>query len=366
MSSALLDDAGRALAREFGRRHGVLLGSGTAALFCAFEALRLSHPRVESPTILFPNTTCETAVNAAVFADLAPRFCDVNADDLLMAARSAKELAQDAHVIGVVPTHIFGHLLDVDALQAQLGRPLAIIEDAAQGYGGSLQGRKAGSMGLASVLSFGAGKLLECGGGGALLCDDESLAQVCRDIAATLPANDQHVGELRRSVMQQMLTARKAAGGDRSRLIAQQMQVLRQHRNAYLAQCTPTLATQILARLPQLHSAVQARASLTAELDAILGGAAQIRLPPRSGNPALWRYTFMTDAAVRDSLVNQLALAGLEVSKLFKPCSEKFSAPRPLLSNSDRLASEVVNLQFPSNLADRALFVESVKRAFIL
>ena len=66
-----------AVARWFGRERALLVGSGTAAITLLLEALGL--PR--NSKVLYPDTICDTAVNAAVCAGLEPAFADVEVGD---------------------------------------------------------------------------------------------------------------------------------------------------------------------------------------------------------------------------------------------------------------------------------------------
>jgi hypothetical protein len=69
-----------------------------------------------------------------------------------------------------VVTHLYGYPADFNAVQeiaAELGVP--IIEDAAQAAGGKLHGTRLGALGDVSILSFGRGKGLAAGSGGAIL-----------------------------------------------------------------------------------------------------------------------------------------------------------------------------------------------------
>jgi dTDP-4-amino-4,6-dideoxygalactose transaminase len=83
-------------------------------------------------------------------------------------------------------------------------RGAVVIEDAAQGTGASLDGRPAGSLGDLSVLSFGRGKGVTGGRGGALLCHDAGLTG---KVAALAPAPDAGagLGEVGKSLAQWVL-----------------------------------------------------------------------------------------------------------------------------------------------------------------
>lgn len=362
MSPVPLSELERELAHQFQRQHCIVLGSGTAALYCAFEMLRRRAQSTRVPAVLFPNITCETAVNAAVFADLEPRFCDVRSQDMLMCAESARAALHDRNIVAVVPTHIFGHLLDISALARDVASALPWIEDAAQAYGGRLGDRPAGALADAAIISFGAGKIVDCGGGGALLCDDDEHANAFREIASTLPADDSKAAGHRKEVMQKMLVARKSTRGDRAQLIDQQKRVLREHRDGYLSRCTPARAEAILGSLPRLEQTARARAQLTRRLDDALGRASDVRLPERAGQPALWRYTFTVAARRRSGVVEAFGAAGLAVSRLFPPCTDKFQAEASSLPTSEQLATELVNLQFPPDPAMHDQFFDTVRQ----
>jgi UDP-2-acetamido-2-deoxy-ribo-hexuluronate aminotransferase len=79
----------------------------------------------------------------------------------------------------VIPVDIFGLPADYDAIQAVAGRyNLFLLEDAAQSFGATYRGQKAGSLGHAAATSFFPAKPLGCyGDGGAIFTDDDSLAE---------------------------------------------------------------------------------------------------------------------------------------------------------------------------------------------
>ena len=52
-------------------------------------------------------------------------------------------------------------------------KKIFVLEDATQAMGGSINGKKIGSFGDASVISFGYKKILDCGGGGCVLTDNQ-------------------------------------------------------------------------------------------------------------------------------------------------------------------------------------------------
>ncbi len=155
----------RLLAERFSADRVILCGSGTQALQLALSLARSASGR---DTAALPAYTCYDIVSAAVGAGISPAFYDLDPDTLLPDAASLQR-AVDADPAALVAVHHFGIPTPIAPLVAAAPRGTWVIEDAAQAHGGSLDGRRLGSLAPLSVLSFGRGKGWTGGGGGALL-----------------------------------------------------------------------------------------------------------------------------------------------------------------------------------------------------
>lgn len=157
----------RELRERFGAQRVALTDSGTSALVAA---LRLTAG--EGGTVAYPGYACVDLAAAARFAGVRVRLYDVDPDTLspdLDSLAAAISRGVDA----IVVAHLYGFPADmrgVEELARSAGIP--VIEDAAQGAGGTLDERLLGSFGALSVLSFGRGKGTTGGNGGALLLRD--------------------------------------------------------------------------------------------------------------------------------------------------------------------------------------------------
>ncbi len=163
------------LARHFGAHDALLTDSGTSALVLA---LRLTAaPRAP---VAFPAYGCIDLVAAAIEAGVRVRLYDVDPATLSPDLASLRA-ACGRGVEAVVVAHLYGYPADVaGACQVAADFGVPVIEDAAQGIGGALHGQPLGSFGDLTVLSFGRGKGVTCGSGGALLAANEAWADVLR------------------------------------------------------------------------------------------------------------------------------------------------------------------------------------------
>tara|TARA_B100000519_G_C14239692_1_gene436635 strand:- start:296 stop:1411 length:1116 start_codon:yes stop_codon:yes gene_type:complete len=127
-----------------------------------------------------------------VFVDIYPETFNINPDGIEQAIHNAK--IRGLNPKAIIPVDIFGlparyRLIEKIAKEYNL----FILEDAAQGFGGSIKGKKAGSFGHIAATSFFPAKPLGCyGDGGAIFTDDEDLASKMRSIRVHGSASDKY------------------------------------------------------------------------------------------------------------------------------------------------------------------------------
>lgn len=165
-------DAGRLL----------LTDCGTSALALAIRAAATAAP---GRPVALPAYACFDLVSAALAADVPMTFYDVDPHTLAPEPASVAD-AMGAGVSSLVIVHQYGLRVDLEpwiAAAAAAGVPL--IEDAAQAWAARWRGRPLGTHGDFGVFSFGRGKGLTGGGGGALFVSDAWRGGVAAVDAAT-------------------------------------------------------------------------------------------------------------------------------------------------------------------------------------
>lgn len=171
------------LARDLGVRRAFTVCSGKAALTLVLRALAKPTARRK---VIIPAYTCYSVPSAIVKAGLQVVPCDVaeGAFDYDY-ARLAPMLRPD--VLCVLSVHLFGIAADTRRLE-QLCRDagIVVVEDAAQAFGGSSHGEMLGTIGDVGIFSFGRGKNISCGSGGAVVTRSDAIADALAREAADL------------------------------------------------------------------------------------------------------------------------------------------------------------------------------------
>jgi perosamine synthetase len=86
----------------------------------------------------------------------------------------------------LVPMHTFGHPSDIEGLLDIADEfNLTLVEDAAESFGSTYKGQHTGTFGLLGTVSFNGNKTITTGGGGAILTDNQEIAQKAKHITTT-------------------------------------------------------------------------------------------------------------------------------------------------------------------------------------
>jgi UDP-4-amino-4-deoxy-L-arabinose-oxoglutarate aminotransferase len=178
-------------ADRLGARHAIALTSCTGGLHISLLGLGIG-PGDE--VITTPMTFIATA-NSIIEAGARPVFVDVEAEtgnldaDLVEAAITDKTRA-------IMPVHLYGQMCDMRRLREIADRhDLKIIEDAAHCIEGTRDSIRPGQLGDTACFSFYATKNLTCGEGGAVITNDDALADKLRLLrlhGMNKNANDRH------------------------------------------------------------------------------------------------------------------------------------------------------------------------------
>lgn len=163
-------------ARMQGAKFAVSCTNGTTAIEMGLRALGV----VEGHEVIVPAYSFIATASAVVTIGAIPVFADILPDTLCLDPEDAARKIT-SRTSAIVPVHVAGRIADMERINAIANaHQLAVLEDAAHAWGSQLQGRGAGTLGQAGTFSFQETKNMTAGEGGALVTNDEGLAELCR------------------------------------------------------------------------------------------------------------------------------------------------------------------------------------------
>jgi dTDP-4-amino-4,6-dideoxygalactose transaminase len=174
-----------ALAAFCGARHAVSCASGTDALVLVLMAKGIGP----GDAVICPSFTFTATAEVAVLVGATPVFADVEEGSFNLDAESLQRACATARSLGlrpkvVIPVDLFGQPANYDRIMPIAeAEGLFVLDDAAQAFGATYKNRRLGALAPATATSFFPAKPLGCyGDGGAVLTEDEELAQVMRSV----------------------------------------------------------------------------------------------------------------------------------------------------------------------------------------
>ncbi|HEX2938612.1 MAG TPA: DegT/DnrJ/EryC1/StrS family aminotransferase [Ruminiclostridium sp.] len=170
-----------------GVKHCVSCASGTDALLLPLMAWGIG----KGDAVFVPDFTFFATAEVAAKLGAVPVFVDINKETFNMDPQKLETAIEKVKSEGrlkpraVIPVDLFGQPADYPEIQKIAEKyGLLILEDAAQGFGGRIGDKKAGSFGDVAATSFFPAKPLGCyGDGGAVFTNDDNLALLIRSLS---------------------------------------------------------------------------------------------------------------------------------------------------------------------------------------
>lgn len=159
-------------------KHAISVNSGTAALHAALLALDIKA----GDEVLLPSFTFVATANSVIASGAKPVFVDINTKDYTIDLHDLKrKISKKSKAI--IPVHLYGHPSDLCELNEIANQySLYIIEDACQSLGSIYKNKQTGTFGTMGCFSMYASKVLTAGEGGAIVTNDDKLADTLKMI----------------------------------------------------------------------------------------------------------------------------------------------------------------------------------------
>lgn len=318
------------LSAHCGASHCLTCSSGTDALLLVLMAKNVGPgDAVLCPSFTFAATGEMTALLGAtpVFVDVCQDTFNVDPASLEQGIKFAR--ANDFNPVGVISVDLFGQPADYDAIESICEREkIWLLCDAAQSFGANYKGRKVGTIGMATTISFFPAKPLGCyGDGGAVFTDDAELHNIMQSIRVHGQGTNKY---------------------DNVRI-------------GLNARFDSFQAAVILENLKIFATEIESRNRIAARYTEALEGliATPAVLP---GTQSVWaQYTVRLDAVDRDAVAAHLKSRGIPTAVYYPNPLHRQTAYRSYpragdqLPVSDALAKEVLSLPIHAYLDDPVL-----------
>ncbi|MCF2445279.1 DegT/DnrJ/EryC1/StrS family aminotransferase [Dyadobacter sp. CY345] len=180
-----IDAFEQSLCEYVGIAHAAALSSGTAALHLALKTLDVGPGDI----VICPTFTFAASANPIIYLGAIPVFVDSEMLSWNMCPDVLESTVR--HYIhrgkkpkAIIGVHIYGMPVQLDEILSICHKyEIPFVEDAAEALGAMYKGRKLGSFGTMSILSFNGNKIITTSGGGAILSDNKSFISKAKFLA---------------------------------------------------------------------------------------------------------------------------------------------------------------------------------------
>lgn len=168
-----VDEFEERLEALLGVKHAVTVNSGTTALVATLEALGIDG----DDEVIVPSFTFIATANSVRLTGGEPVFADIEPETYGLDPKSVEAQITDS-TAAIIPVHCYGAGCRIQELvEVAAKHDIPLVEDAAEVLGAEYNSEKLGTFGDAAALSFCQNKILPTGEGGAVVTDDDNLAE---------------------------------------------------------------------------------------------------------------------------------------------------------------------------------------------
>ena len=327
----LVHELEKRIADKHGVKHCVAMCNGTIALEIAIRALGLEGE------VIIPSYTFVATAHALHWQAITPVFADIDPATHNLDPDAVRRMITP-RTSGIIGVHLWGRCAPVAELQAIADEhDLQLMFDAAHAFGCSDRGKTVGSFGRCEVLSFHATKVFNTFEGGAVITNDDQLAEAM-----------------------QLMRNFGFKGFDN---------VIHPGTNGKMTEISAAMGLVNLEALPDFIDANKARYDRYADAFAGIDGVDLIRYD-QADAPNYQYVVVEVDASRRDALVDALHAENILARKYFwpgchgmKPYRELFPHARLMLPNTEHVAARVIVLPTGETLPEGCIeTIEAVCR----
>ena len=172
---------GEKLKSYFNLQNCILTNSGRFALYLILKSLLK-----ENDEIIVPAFSCNVILGSIEASKVKPIFADVNPNTLNMELEDIKEKIT-ADTKAILATHQFGYPCEIDKIMSYAKKKdILVIEDAAPALGALYKGKKVGTFGDVSFISFQKSKVISTINGGLIISKSKDIFDIISNLAENI------------------------------------------------------------------------------------------------------------------------------------------------------------------------------------
>lgn len=180
-----------------GAKYAIATVNGTTALHLALIMAGVQRDDL----VITQALTFVATANAIAHIGASPIFLDVDVDTMGLSPDAVEDFlknhtyqkdgqvyskASNRRIAAIMPMHTFGHPVRIEKLvSVAQSYGIPVVEDAAESLGSYVKGQHTGTFGLVSAFSFNGNKTVTCGGGGALITNDDAIGIRAKHVSTT-------------------------------------------------------------------------------------------------------------------------------------------------------------------------------------
>ena len=333
------------LSSFIGQKFCVALNSGTSGLHAALQAYGIGN----DDEVIVPSFSFISTANSILFVHTTPIFSDIETENFGLDA-SLLEAKITNKTKAIMPMDYAGQSCKIhEILEVTEKHNLTLIEDAAEGLGSSINGKKIGTQSDCAVFSFTGNKVMTTGEGGAIVTDSEEIYEKLKLIRSHGRIDAQNYFE--------------------NPNISDYVNIGYNWR-------MPTISAALgLAQLAKLPKIIKMRKENANYLSSRLSKYSQIETPsPKSGSDHIYQmYTIkLSNTKIRDSLqayltenriFSKIYFPPIHLTKFF---SQKFNLKDGLLPITEDISSRILTLPMYPNMTgeEKDLIVSTIGEFF--
>lgn len=304
-----------------GTKYAVAVSSGTAALHLALLAAGVKA----GDEVIIPSLGFVAASNAVKYCGATPVFAEIDKDTWCIDASMIEEkMTKNTKVI--IAVHLFGNPCEMGSIMdAADKKDIVVIEDSAQAHGAEYAGKKCGSLGDISCFSFFGDKIISTGEGGAITTNNKTLYEKVNFLLG------------------------QGTSGDKN---------YKYEEIGYSYRLTNLQAALGVGQLKEIERFIEIRNKIAKAYGDKLAVSNKIRLQTEtpSSKRVFWSYGILVDSGVRNGLIEELRLKGIDSRPFYHPLHKLPMYPSGYnLPVSENVSAQGLRIPMFTGLANREI-----------